>query len=202
VTAGIVVGPLFVLVVALVTWLERDFLHGLGWTLLDSHGVPYPSGTALGPFGFIQVANFFLTGALLLLFVWGVRRYLPDRRSARVAAVLLGGFGVAFLASAAPTDRDFGGTPSTWHGWMHGMAFLLIVTLSVVAPLTTAFALRGQPRWRPLDLVSLAVGLVCPVLLFVPSDVGFYAFIVVLFSWFAILAVRLGRLSKSIPTRS
>lgn len=197
VTAGVLAGPLFLGVVALLTWLEWDFLHGLGWTLLDSGDVPYPSGTALGPYGFVQVANFFVTGVLLLVFVTGLRHRLPDRRSSRVAVVLLAGLGLGFLASAAPVDREFGGAPSTWHGWVHGIAFVLIVLMAVLAPLTTALALRRQPEWRPLGLVSLVVGVACAVLVPIASDIAFYAFIVVVFAWVAGLALGLRRLERS-----
>jgi hypothetical protein len=49
-----------------------------------------------------------------------------------------------------------GGSPATWHGWIHSIAFLLIIATSVLAPLTMAVAVRGDPTWRPIAVVSVA----------------------------------------------
>ncbi len=42
-----------------------------------------------------------------------------------------------------------GGSPATWHGGVHGIAFLLIIATDVLAPLTMALAMRGDAGWRP-----------------------------------------------------
>ena len=44
----------------------------------------------------------------------------------------------------------------TWHGWVHGIAFLLIIATGVLAPLTMALAVRGDAGWRPIAVVSIA----------------------------------------------
>jgi hypothetical protein len=38
------------------------------------------------------------------------------------------------------------GDPSTWHGWIHGMAFLVVLPAILAAPVATARALRGDTR--------------------------------------------------------
>jgi hypothetical protein len=43
-----------------------------------------------------------------------------------------------------------GGNPETWNGWVHAMAFLLIIAMDVLAPLTMALAVRSDPSWRPI----------------------------------------------------
>jgi hypothetical protein len=193
--AGIVAGPLFLTTVVILTALRWDYLRSLGWTILDEHNVPYPSGLALGDGGWAQMLNFAVTGLLVLVFVRALRHELPDRRSSRVASVLMTVMAVAMITSAAPTDRDFTASPSTWHGWMHGISFLVILLCTVVTPLVTARALRGEARWRPLGTVSVAVSVVCALSLFVPSQVGFYVFLVTLFGWISALAVRYSRLT-------
>lgn len=192
--AGMVAGPLFLVTVVILTWLRYDYLRSLGWTILDEHNVPWPSGLALDGNGWAQMLNFAVTGLLLLVFVRALRHELPHRRSGRVAAVLMTVMAVALVTSAAPTDRDFTASPSTWHGWTHGISFLLIVLCSVLAPLVTSRALRGDPRWRPMAAVSLVVALTCALSLFMPSQVGFYLFLTTLFGWFTALAVRFSRL--------
>ena len=195
--AGMSAGPLFLSTVVVLTWWQYDYLRSLGWTVLRDHQVPWPSGLALAEHGWAQVLNFAVTGLLLLFFVRALRHELPDRRSARVANALMTVLTLAMVTSAAPTDRDFGSAPSTWHGWTHGISFLVIVVLSVVTPLITARALRGERRWRPLAGVSLAAGLLCAVSLFAPTQLGFYAFLIILFAWFAALAARFARLTRS-----
>jgi chromate transport protein ChrA len=193
--AGIAAGPLFLSAVALLTWLRYDYLRSLGWSIMEENDVPWPSGLALGGSGWAQMLNFALSGLLLLVFILALRHELPHRRSSRVASTLMTVMAVAMVASAAPTDRDFSASPSTWHGWTHGISFIVIVLLSVLTPLLTARALRGDPRWRPMAAVSLVVALTCALSLFVPSQVGFYLFLTTLFGWFTALAVRFSRLT-------
>ncbi|HSR22918.1 MAG TPA: hypothetical protein VLW53_05180, partial [Candidatus Eisenbacteria bacterium] len=77
--AGIVLGPLWLGTVALITWAEYDFLRSLGWTLTQSHDVPYPSATSRGDFGVVQIVNFALAGVLAAVFLVGFRREFRRR---------------------------------------------------------------------------------------------------------------------------
>jgi hypothetical protein len=43
--AGMVAGPQFLLVVAILTLAELDYMHDLGWAFTKDDDVPYPSGT-------------------------------------------------------------------------------------------------------------------------------------------------------------
>jgi hypothetical protein len=43
-----------------------------------------------------------------------------------------------------------GGNPDTWLGWLHGIAFLLIIAMGVLAPLTMTLAVRGDAGWWPI----------------------------------------------------
>jgi hypothetical protein len=85
--------------------------------------------------------------------------------------VLLALLGVALILAAFPVDVPMlnGRNPSTWHGWVHTIAFLLIIATGVLAPLTTAFAVRRYPSWRSIAVVSLAAGalFIVPVPIFV-----------------------------------
>jgi hypothetical protein len=193
--AGMTAGALFLATVTLLTWLRYDYLHSLGWTISDDGQVPWPSSLALGDHGWAQIANFAITGLLLLLFVRALRHHLPERTSASVASTLMTMMALAMIALAAPTDPKFGAEPSTWHGWTHGIAFVVVVVGSIITPAVTARALRRDERWRPLARVSLAVPVLGLACLAVPSQIGFYAFLVILFGWFAVLAARLYRLS-------
>jgi len=76
-----------------------------------------------------------------------VRHQLPHRRVSGFAVVLLVLLGVALILAAFWVDVPMlsGGNPAMWHGWVHGIAFLLIIAMGVFAPLTMALA-AGQPR--------------------------------------------------------
>jgi hypothetical protein len=97
-----------------------------------------------------------------------VRDQLPRKRASSFAVMLLGLLGVALILAAFRVDTPMlrGGNPHTWHGWIHGIAFLLIIATGVLAPLTMALAMRGDPSWRPIGVVSLAASALVVVFLF------------------------------------
>jgi hypothetical protein len=78
--------------------------------------------------------------------------------------------GVALILAAFQVDVPMlsGGSPAAWHGWVHGIAFLLIIATGVLAPLTMALAVRGDPGWRPIAVVSVAASALVVVFLFLP----------------------------------
>src|SRR5918999_206890 len=70
--AGIIGPAVFALVVVVLTLVQYDFMVGLGWHPVRGSDVPWPSGLALGPLGWLQVANFVLLFSLLpaFFFLW------------------------------------------------------------------------------------------------------------------------------------
>lgn len=119
---GMVAGP-FYLAVALAQALTREGFD------ITRHAV---SLLALGSLGWIQVANFIITGAVVLACAVGLRRVLRGVPGGTMGPVLLGVYALALLASAAfPADAGFGfplGTPEgppaamTTAGGLHFMA--------------------------------------------------------------------------------
>ena len=78
--------------------------------------------------------------------------------------------GVALMLAGFRVDAPMlsGGDPETWNGWVHASAFLLIIATGVLAPLTTALAVRSEPGWRPIAVVSVAASVLFVVFLFLP----------------------------------
>ena len=102
--------------------------------------------------------------------------------------------GVALMLAAFRVDAALlsGGRPATWHGWVHAIAFLLIIATGVLAPLTMAVAVRGDPSWRPVAVVSIAASALFIVFLILPwGNATFLLAIVTLFGWIAAVAARL-----------
>lgn len=169
--AGLVAGPLFV-----ATFLiEGSFRDGY-----DPMRHPI-SSLALGPTGWIQIANFLVAGALTLVFAVGLRRSLKPGPGAAVGPVTVAGWGVGligagiFLAdpvSGYPTGTPASPDPPSWHGTLHDLAFSLpgfacFATAMLVFVL--AFARRRAPWWAIYSALS---GIAFLVLLFL-SNAGF-----------------------------
>ena len=194
VLAGILAGPFFLVSVGLNTWASIEYLHGLGWEFVGGGQVPWPSSLARGPYGWAQVATFLITGLLIVILAIAVRDRRPRKRASRFAVVLLALLGVALMLAAFRVDTPMlrGGNPNTWNGWVHGIAFLLIIALGVLAPLTMALAVRSDPSWRPTALVSLAAAALFVVFLLLPwGNASFLMAVVTLFAWIAMVAARL-----------
>jgi hypothetical protein len=156
--AGILAGPFFLVSVGLNTWASIGHLHQLGWEFVGGEQVPWPSSLARGPYGWAQIATFVITGLMIVILAVSVRDQLPQRRASGFAVVLLALLGVALILAGFPVDVPMlsGGTPATWNGWVHGIAFLLIIATGVLAPLTMALGVRGDASWRPITVMSLA----------------------------------------------
>jgi Protein of unknown function (DUF998) len=199
VLAGILAGPFFLVSVGLNTWASVGYLHQLGWEFVGGEQVPWPSSLARGPYGWAQIATFVITGLLIVILAVAVRDQLPRRPASSFAVVLLTLLGVALILAAFRVDTPMltGGNPETWNGWVHGVAFLLIIATGVLAPLTMALAVRrrrlatdrgrfrrGQCALR--HLLVLAVG-----------NATFLMAIITLFAWIASVAVRLATHQQS-----
>jgi hypothetical protein len=131
---------------------------------------------------------------LIVILALAVRDRLPRRRASSFAVVLLAMLGVALILAGFRVDVPMlsGGSPASWHGWVHGIAFLLIIATGVLTPLAMALAVRGDPGWRPIAVVSVAASALFVVFLLLPwGNATFLLAIVTLFAWIAAVAARL-----------
>lgn len=79
----------------------------------------------LGPFGWLHVANSVLFGALLVVFALGLHWGLAG--GSKVGPALPAVTGAAMALSGFKTDPHISGGPESWHGMIHGIAYLLFV---------------------------------------------------------------------------
>lgn len=190
---GTVAGPLFI-VIALVQVLTRQ-----GFDLRR-----YPiSMLSLGDLGWVQVANFEVTGLLVLLCAVGVRRALRGGRAATWGPLLLGGYGAGLLAAGVfhpdpalgfPPGAPAGTAPLSWHGALHAVAFNLAFISLIAACFVFArrFLATGQRAWAAC---CVATGVV-PLLLIALSSaqggsgVPLFAMGVITSAWVAALPAR------------
>lgn len=191
--AGLAAGPLFLTIVVVLTIVERGWLHRYGWSYLHDNNVPWPSGLSVSRYGPLQIANFAITGLLLLTWVRALAGELRGV-TGRIATALLTIQGAALAISAVRVDHQMmlTNSPSTWNGYVHGIAFFFVAVPSVLAPLFVGLALRRDPSWRPLARLSFVVPPLALAIFFTPlGGLSFTLFLALLFGWIALLAHRL-----------
>jgi hypothetical protein len=193
--AGAIAGPLHV-VVAFAQVLTRDGFD------LRVHPL---SLLSTGDLGWIQIANFVLSGLGYLAAAIGIRRTLRGGRAGTWGPILIGTFGSGLVWGgvfvADPADGFPAGTPAgaadpTWHGILHNIAPAVAFLALAVACLVFArrFAARKQRRWTAYSIAT-AVALFVPDLFMTSSY--FYVVLalaaVVGWGWASALCARLAR---------
>lgn len=182
---GAVAGPFYV-AVSLAQALTRDGfdLTRHPWSILEN-----------GPWGWIQSANFGLTGAMLVAFAIGVRRALGSGWAPRLLAL----YGVALAGAGVFTADPMAGFPAgspggevSWHGTLHfavgGIGFLGMITACLV------LARRLPAGWALFSRVTGIAFLAAFAGITTGSPAAtlpFVAGVVLSFGWLTGLAVRL-----------
>jgi hypothetical protein len=195
------IGPvLFVVIAVVITVLEWDFLHRLGWHLVQDSSVPYPSSTAMGPYGLLQTVNFIQLGLSVIAIAIGLWRSVQPRPRVGAGFVFL--TGVAIVLAMFTTDGTTN-QPTTWHGWIHSLAFLLHLFASLLGAVALAIQLRKNAQWRGIAQASIAVPVVIIATLFLGGAVkqagGLTGIIslLILTAWYELLALRLLSVTSS-----
>ncbi|PWR12692.1 DUF998 domain-containing protein [Micromonospora sicca] len=167
--AGIATGPLFG-VVAAAQVLTRDGF--------DLSRQPL-SLLALGEHGWIQTANFVLTGLLALAGALGLRRALRGTPAGTWGPALVAVFGIGLIvAGAMPSDPSMGwpasapeGAPDSlsWHAIGHGVGAMLAFGSLTIACLVFArrYLRTGRRGWA---VFSLACALATVVVMAWPDQ--------------------------------
>lgn len=194
---GVLAGPTYVLV-SLAQALTRDGfdLARHPWSLLSNGGL-----------GWIQIANFVLTGLLTVAFAVGLRRALRPGRGATWVPRLIGAYGASLLAAGAfradpaagfPTGTPTGMAQITWHGGLHLLAGSIGFGCLVAACLVLGrrFAAEGRRGWAAFSRVTGVLFLAAFV--GISSGAGsaatvlpFVAAVVLAWTWLAALAAHL-----------
>jgi Protein of unknown function (DUF998) len=152
-TSGMIAGPLFI-IVSLILAFTRE-----GFDL-----VRHPASLlALGHLGWIQIANFVVSGALFIALAIGLRRVLTSGVGSRWLPILFGLVGVAMIIGGVfVPDPALGfppgapaGVPNemSWHSMVHGFA-----------PILGFLALIAALMWA-----SIVVGVATLVLTWLPN---------------------------------
>lgn len=197
---GVVAGPLYVAVVLAQALLRPGFdLTRDDASLLSN-----------GALGWIQIANFVITGLMVIACAVGTQRALGSGRAATWAPRLMALYGLGLIAAgvfvADPMNGFPPGAPSgrpasiSVHGMLHiasaGIAFLCLIAACFV--LARRFAAFDQPRWAAFSratgvlffagFAGVASGSSSPAVIF-----GFWVALLVVWGWLAAVAIHLYR---------
>lgn len=188
--AGII-GPLvFGIALISLTILKYDFLLSLGWHPLRAPTFDWPSGLALGDYGWVMTVTFILSGLMMIIFASGLRLSLPPIRSARIGTLLLTLAGLALMGIAFTTDPTLTFTTKTWHGRLHDLSFVLLGSTLMPAMLFLGFAFRNNKYWTNLSYYTwITVSLALPT--FWLKGAAFYVFMLAVLIWCEVIAVKL-----------
>ena len=192
--AGLVGPPLFAVLVVFLTAIEWDFLHDIGWSagLFNNPKAPWPSSTALGDYGFLQVLNFLLLGISVLALAFALFPLLDVRRKVGPSLLLIAG--TAAVCSAFKTDYATvrGDSPDTWNGVVHVIAFFSLAVAMLASMFVLASQFRRDERWRSLSRYSL-IGAVIALASIIANFASagtlfFYVFLAVILPWLTFVA--------------
>lgn len=194
---GAVAGPLY-LVVGLVQAFARP---GFG---IRRHDL---SLLANGDLGWIQIANFLVSGLLVVAGAVGMRRALATGRGRTWGPLLVGIYGIGLVGAGFFTaDPALGfppGTPAdahavSWHGLLHftfgGVGFLALIAGCFV--LGRRFAAERKRGWAAYSVVTGVVFFLAFVGIVAGSGngwtiLGFWIGVVLAWSWITALSTRL-----------
>ena len=130
---GAVAGPLFILTVLIQDYTRPDY---------DPRLQPL-SLLSLGDWGWVQIVNFVLAGALNLCYAWGLWRRLHPGRAGTWGPILIGVYGLGLVTVGVfRTDPSNGFPPGviettgpSWHGAIHALGglFTFLVLAAALA---------------------------------------------------------------------
>ena len=118
----------------------------------------YVSELAIGSGGWIQIVNFLLLGAFLMVFALGVRKTFLDGIASRAGPIMLMIIaGCYFISGPLVTDPlSMFDNQQTFIGMLHGIFGALVFALSPVCCFLYWRRFRADPRWRYLHPWTLA----------------------------------------------
>jgi Protein of unknown function (DUF998) len=174
------------------SFAQYAFMRELGWHPLHAPTYDWPSGLALGPYGWIMSGAFIFSGIALMVFARGLREAL--RPHGRLAGWLITGSGYALILLASPTDPTKYTVTPTLAGMLHDAAFVVLGVSFFAGIITTVLAMRHDFQWRWLLVAAVFVAiLIVPA--FVIKGFWFYIFLASVLSWVAAVAYCLWKLA-------
>lgn len=175
----------FAIAVTGLTIVEADFMRTLGWNPTGPV-IDWPSGLAMGPYGWLMTVTFFVCGSLMAFFAYGLKLALQDK----LATTLLIIAGFAMMGLVFTSDPTIGRVQYTWHGFLHDAFFTVLGITLMPGMFLLGLVFRKREHWANLSWYTWAsLALVVPT--FWLKGVAFYVFLLVILIWCEVVAFRL-----------
>lgn len=188
--SGILGAFLFTATLVFLTIVEYDFMLSIGWNPLSDPGGAWPSGHALGPYGWMMNVSFVISGVFLMVFAIGLQRAIRSKPAIGATLIFVSGAAMTFMAFE--TDPILREGPRSFHGWVHDISFAGFAMSLLASMFFLWREFNKDPAWKPHARYTLATGIVAAVCLLLPG-VAYYVFIIVLLVWIFVTAVALRR---------
>ncbi|MDQ2878492.1 MAG: DUF998 domain-containing protein [Pseudomonadota bacterium] len=161
---------------------------------------------SLGDAGWIQIANFTLTGLLAMACAIGMRRVLHHTLGGALGPLLIATFGSGMIiAGLFPPDPLLGFPPGapmgiparmSGHAMLHGVGFFVAFLSLIAACFVFArhYSAVGRPRWGAYSIVT---GIVTPSLILAGmmiqsvTSISFFVVGIIAFGWVGAVAAQL-----------
>jgi hypothetical protein len=183
--AGIIGPAVFAIIVTGLTFAEADFMRSIGWNPFGNV-LDWPSGLAMGPYGWLMTINFFLCGGMMAFFAYGLKLALQEK----FATTLLMLAGFAMMGLVFTTDPTIRSYPKTWHGILHDSFFAVLGVMLMLGMLLLGRVFQKNEQWKNLSTYTWAtLALVVPT--FWLKGPWFYLFLAAILIWSEVIALRL-----------
>ena len=183
--AGIIAPIVFAIIVIGLTVAEAGFMRSIGWEPLGNV-LDWPSGLAMGPYGWLMTINFFVCGAMMAFFAYGLKLALQDK----LATTLMMFAGFAMMGLIFTTDPTIRSYPKTWHGFLHDSFFAVLGVALMLGMLLLGRLFQKNDHWKNLSIYTwVTLALVIPT--FWLKGMAFYVFLLAILVWSEIIAFRL-----------
>lgn len=183
--AGMIAPLLFAVVVTGLTIAEAGFMRSLGWHPLGPV-IDWPSGLAMGPYGWLMTVTFFVCGAMMAFFAYGLKLVLREK----LATTLLMFAGFAMMGLVFTSQPTIGRGAYNWHGFLHDAFFAVLGFTLMPGMLLLGLAFEKHESWKNLSIYTWGtLALVIPT--FWLKGLFFYAFLLAILVWSEVIAFRL-----------
>jgi hypothetical protein len=183
--AGMVTPILFAVIVTGLTFVQADFMRTLGWNPLGPV-IDWPSGLAMGPYGWLMTVTFFACGAMMAFFAYGLRLALREK----LATTLLMLAGFAMMGLIFTSQPTIGRGAYNWHGFLHDAFFAVLGFALMPGMLLLGRVFQRHADWKNLSVYTWAtLALVIPT--FWLKGLAFYVFLLAILVWSEVVALRL-----------
>ncbi len=181
-------------VIVLLSAVQAEFMRTLGWHPVNAPTLDWPSGLALGPYGWLMTTTFGASAVALAIFGTGSIQWMrdvgPDQSTRAVCPTGISLAAIGMCGLMFETDPTIGTTAATWHGRLHDASYVVLgigVAAWMLCHARVCIAHTSLRRHAALTLVCLTL----MVLGFVLKGLLFYGVFAAMAVWIVMHAIQI-----------